>query len=81
MLVVNFKLMTLGAQKPADCIKALQKSVGIIIPHCMEEWIEVPRTEVDIRHNMVVQDGIRPAGKRPYDPSKLIKVMLWLCTS
>ena len=65
MLVVNFKLLpvhvilTLGAQKPADCIKALQKSVSITIPHCMEEWIEVPRTEVNIRHNMVVQDGIR----------------------
>ena len=74
-------LMTLGAQKPADCIKALQKSVGIIIPHCMEEWIEVPRTEVDIRHNMVVQDGIRAVVNVALNPSKLIKVMLWLCTS
>lgn len=86
MLVVNFKFLPLhvnifrSPDSTADCIKALQKSVGITIPHCMEEWIGVPRTEMDIRHSMVVEDGIRAACKRRFDPSKLIKVILWLYT-
>ena len=69
-------------ESTADCIKALQKSVGLTIPQSTLEWMDVPRTEVDIRHNMVVQDGIRAAGKRRFDPSKLIRVnCLWIVIS
>ena len=44
----------------------------------MEEWIDAPRTEVDIRHNMVVQDAIRAANKHRFDPSNLIKVIIMM---
>ena len=44
----------------------------------MEEWIDAPRTEVDIRQRMVVQDALRAANKRRFDPFKLIKVIIMM---
>ena len=79
MLVVNFKFLPLhvnifrSPDSTADSTKALQKPVGITIPHCMEEWIGLPRTEIDIHHSMVVEEGIRAHCRRHFDPSKLIK--------
>ena len=67
MLVVNFKVLpvhVIDFRSPKT--SRLHKSSPEVswyytVAHCMEEWIEVPRTEVNIRHNMVVQDGIRAA--------------------
>ena len=52
----------------------LQQSVGLSILQTSDDWIDAPRTEVDIRYDKVVRDALRAASKSRFDPTKLIQV-------
>lgn len=41
----------------------------------MNEWFDVPRTEVDIQYDKAVEDGVRAGSKTRFDPTKLIKIV------
>ena len=57
-----------------DVILKLQKECGILIPDSPEDWLNCSRTYIDIRRDKVLEDGIREAKKKRFDPSKLLNV-------
>lgn len=64
-------------------IKSLQLNCGLHLPHTDSDWLEVPRTEVDIRRSMVVQDSLREARKPRFNASNLLNVSVmkpYVCT-
>ena len=52
----------------------LQEKIDLKVPTTMEEWLDVPRCEIDVRRSFVVEDAIREGRKQRFDPTKLIKV-------
>ena len=45
------------------------------MPVCGSDYYDLPRTEIDVRRNVVASDGLR-AAKKKFDPAKLLKVSL-----
>ena len=58
----------------ADCIKMIQRAIGLNIPANAMEWINADHNEIDVRYSMVVKDALRAASKSHFDPKKLVKV-------
>ena len=55
-----------------ECIILLRKKIDLKVPTTMEEWVDIPRCEMDIRRSFVVEDAVR----EQFDPNKLIKVFI-----
>ena len=53
----------------------LQQKCGLRMPICGSDYYDLPRTEMDVRRELVTIDGLRAAKKR-FDPTKLLKVSL-----
>ena len=63
-----------------DVVLVLRQKTNIRIPAVTsEEWEVIPRTSIDVRRDFVVQDGIREARKKRFDPSKLLRVSFSKC--
>jgi hypothetical protein len=45
-----------------------------------DDWIDIPRTAVLVRRQRVVEDAIQEAQKSQFDPTKLLKVGVDICT-
>ena len=58
----------------AECVILLREKIDLKVPTTMEEWLDVPRCEIDVRVSFVVEDAIREGRKQRFDPTKLIKV-------
>ena len=47
-----------------ECIILLRKKIDLKVPMTMEEWVDIPRCEMDIHRSFVVEDAVREAKKR-----------------
>lgn len=65
----------------ADCIEALQKSIGLKIPQSADEWADAPHNLLYIRHDHVIQDGLRAARKARFDANGIMEVKSQLVLS
>ena len=72
-------ILVASCREPAclkDIVSSLQRACGLRMPKTDEEWLQVPRTALDVRRSMVVVDGLREARKPRFDVTKLFNVRM-----
>ena len=76
----SFKVIFLYLRPLEDLpqlIHALQARCGFKMPISVDDYYEVPRTEIDVRREMVATDGLKAVTKRRFNPAALLKVSFY----
>lgn len=60
-----------------ELILKLQAQCGLSVPTTDEDWAICPRMCIDVRRSKLLADGLREAKKTRFDPTKLLKVVLY----
>lgn len=58
----------------AECVILLREKIDLKVTTTMEEGLDVPRCEIDVRQSFVVEDAVREGRKLRFDSTKIIKV-------
>ena len=61
-------------QTVADCIASLWTQLHFTMP-LAEDWINVEKTEIDVRRSHILVGALKEGHKRRFDPTKLLKVL------
>ena len=63
-----------------DCVAKLRAKINFTMPATEEDWINLDRTEIDVRRSHILADALKEGRKRRFDPTKLLKIITHNCS-